>query len=317
MPIEAFDLDKLPAHLRVTFAVESADGSEIARGKDLGALQHRLAAPARRAVARAVAGELERTGLRAWPEDLDVLPRVVERTVDGRAVRGFPGFVDAGGAVNLRVFATSAERDGMLGPGTRRLLRLSLASPVKAVERQLSPQTRLALGANPDGSLTALLEDCADAAADTLMPGPVWTRDEFATLRDRVGANMVSTTADIAGRVQEVVAAARELHLLLPGQPPPAQADAIADIRAQRDRLVPPGFVTATGRTHLADLARYLTAIRRRLERLPHGSTRTESGCGGCAPSSAPTTNCGTRCQPLGGRRTTSATLRGRSRNCG
>ncbi|BBZ69820.1 ATP-dependent RNA helicase HrpA [Mycobacterium paraseoulense] len=271
VPIEAFDLDKLPAHLRVTFAVESADGSEIARGKDLGALQHRLAAPARRAVARAVAGELERTGLRAWPEDLDVLPRVVERTVDGRAVRGFPGFVDAGGAVNLRVFATSAERDGMLGPGTRRLLRLSLASPVKAVERQLSPQTRLALGANPDGSLTALLEDCADAAADTLMPGPVWTRDEFATLRDRVGANMVSTTADIAGRVQEVVAAARELHLLLPGQPPPAQADAIADIRAQRDRLVPPGFVTATGRTHLADLARYLTAIRRRLERLPHG----------------------------------------------
>ena len=34
---------------------------------------------------------------------------------------------------------------------------------------------------------------------------------------------------------------------------------------------MPPGFVTGTGRAHLADLARYLTAIRRRLERLPHG----------------------------------------------
>ncbi|BBY01125.1 ATP-dependent RNA helicase HrpA [Mycobacterium seoulense] len=271
VPIEAFDLDKLPAHLRVTFAVESTDGSEIARGKDLGALQHRLAAPARQAVARTVAGELERSGLRAWPEDLGVLPRVVERTVDGRAVRGFPGFVDAGHAVDLRVFATSAERDGMLGSGTRRLLRLSVASPVKAVERQLSPRTRLALGANPDGSLTALLEDCADAGADTLMPGPVWTRDEFATLRDRVGSNLVSTTADIAGRVEEVLAATREVQLLLPGQPPHAQADAIADIRAQLDRLLPPGFVTTTGRAHLADLTRYLTAIRRRLERLPHG----------------------------------------------
>ena len=53
VPIDAFDLDKLPAHLRVTFAVESADGTEIARGKDLGALQERLAAPARRAVADA------------------------------------------------------------------------------------------------------------------------------------------------------------------------------------------------------------------------------------------------------------------------
>ena len=51
VPIDAFDLDKLPAHLRVTFAVESADGAEIARGKDLGALQEQLATPAQRAVA--------------------------------------------------------------------------------------------------------------------------------------------------------------------------------------------------------------------------------------------------------------------------
>jgi len=35
--------------------------------------------------------------------------------------------------------------------------------------------------------------------------------------------------------------------------------------------LVPPGFVTATGAAHLGDLARYLTAIGRRLERLPQG----------------------------------------------
>ncbi|ORV64304.1 ATP-dependent RNA helicase HrpA [Mycobacterium europaeum] len=271
VPLDAFDLDKLPAHLRVTFAVESADGSEIARGKNLDALQQRLAAPARRAVAGAVAAGLERTGLRGWPADLDALPRVVERTVDGRAVRGFPGFVDAGGAVDLRVFATSLERDQLLGPGLRRLVRLSVASPAKAVERQLSPRTRLILGSSPDGSLAALLEDCADAAADTLITGPVWTRDEFDTLRERVRGHLVSATADIAARVEQVLAAAQEVQLLLPGQPPPPQTDAIADVRAQLDRLLPPGFVTATGRAHLADLTRYLGAIRRRLERLPHG----------------------------------------------
>lgn len=271
VPVDAFDVDKLPAHLRVTFAVESADGSELARGKDLGALQQRLAAPARRAVAQVVAGELERTGLRGWPDDLDALPRVVERTVDGRAVQGFPGFVDAGGVVDLRVFATSAERDSALAAGMRRLVRLSLASPVKAVERQLSPRTRLVLGANPDGSLTALLEDCADAAADALTSEPVWTRDEFAALRDRVGKALVSATADVVGRVEQVLAAAQEVQLLLPGRPPPPQADAIADVHAQLDRLLPTGFVTATGRAHLADLTRYLTAIRRRLDRLPHG----------------------------------------------
>ena len=269
VPIDAFDLNKLPPHLRVTFPVESADGTEVARGKDLEALQERLATTARDAVAHAVASELERTGLRAWPDDLDELPQVVERTVGGRPVRGFPAFIDAGTAVEVRIFATSVEQARATGPGTRRLLRLTVASPVKAVERQLDPRTRLTLGANPDGSLSALLDDCADAATAALAPDPVWTRDQFDGVRDRVADRLVSTTLDIVGRVHDVLSAAHEVRLLLPAQPPPAQADAIADVRAQLDRLLRPGFVSATGRAHLADLVRYITAIGRRLERLP------------------------------------------------
>ena len=68
-----------------------------------------------------------------------------------------------------------------------------------------------------------------------------------------------------------MLAAAHDVQVALPATPPPAQADAIADIRAQLDRLMPAGFVTATGAAHLGDLTRYLTAIGRRLERLPQG----------------------------------------------
>jgi ATP-dependent helicase HrpA len=270
VPIDAFDLDKLPAHLRVTFAVESADGGEVARGKDLTALQQRLTTSTRQAVAHAVAGDLERKTLRAWPDDLDELPRVVESTVEGRTVRGFPAFVDTGEAVDLRVYATPVEQQTAMGPGTRRLVRQSVTSPVKTIERQMDTRTRLTLGTNPDGSLSALLDDCADAAADVLVPEPVWTRNEFAALRKRVGETLVSTTLDMVGRVEQVLAAAQQVQLLLPAQPPPAQADAVADVRAQLDRLLPPGFVAAAGRARLTDLARYLTAIHRRLERLPH-----------------------------------------------
>lgn len=271
VPIDAFDLEKLPPHLRVTFAVESADGAEVARGKDLQELQERLTAPARRAVAHAVAGELERTGMRDWPDDLDELPRVIEREVEGRTVRGFPAFVDTGGAVDLRVFATPDEQADAMRPALRRLVRLSVASPVKVLARQLDPRTRLTLGANPDGDLPALLEDCADAAADALMPAPVWTRGEFAALRERVGKTLAPMTAEIVRGVERVLAAAQEVQLLLPADPAPAQSEAIEDVRAQLDRLLPPGFVTATGRAHFADLTRYLLAIRRRLDGLAHG----------------------------------------------
>lgn len=269
VPIDAFDLDKLPSHLRVTFAVENADGAELARGKDLDALQQQLAAPVRRAVSEAV-GELERTGLRSWPEDLDVLPRTVERTIGGHRVRGYPALVDEESAVDVRVFATAAEQQAAMGPGTRRLLRLAVPSPLKGVERQLQPRSRLLLGANPDGSLQALLEDCADAATDVLAPTPAWARDEFTALRDRVAAGLVHTTAGIVTRVEAVLTAAHDVQVALPSSPSAAQADAIADIRAQLERLLPRCFVTATGAAQLSDLSRYLVAIGRRLERLPH-----------------------------------------------
>jgi ATP-dependent helicase HrpA len=270
VPIEEFDLDKLPAHLRVTFVVESAEGRELGRGKDLDALQERLAAPARTAVAEAVADGLERSGLRGWPGDLAELPRTVERRVGGRTVRGFPALTDAGGGVDVRVFATEAEQATAMGSGTRRLLRLATPSPVKAVERALDPRARLALSTNPDGSLAALLEDCADAAADLLVSAPAWNRADFTALRDRVAGALTDTTLDVVARVQKVLDAAQGARLAVPDKPPPAQADAIADVRAQVERLLPVGFVTATGVAHLADLTRYLTAIARRLERLPH-----------------------------------------------
>jgi ATP-dependent helicase HrpA len=84
VPLEAFDLDRLPPHLRVTFAVEDASGNVLAQGKDLPALQAGLAGEVQRAVTASVAAELARSGLREWPEDLAELPRTVERTSASR-----------------------------------------------------------------------------------------------------------------------------------------------------------------------------------------------------------------------------------------
>ncbi|MEZ0052624.1 ATP-dependent helicase HrpA [Mycobacterium sp. MAA66] len=270
VPIDAFDLSKVPDHLRVTFAVQSG-GKEVARGKDLAALHEKLAGSVRQAVAGAVAGDLQRTGLPSWPDDLIELPRFVENTSGGHTVRGFPALVDTGAAVDIRVFPTQAEQSAAMGAGMRRLLRLAVPSPAKAVERGLNPRTRLALSTNPDGSLAALLEDCADAAVALLAPKPVWTAADFGALRQQVSAKLGSSTMDVVGRVERVLTAAHAAQVGLPDKPTAAQADAVADVHAQLAALLPKGFVAATGVAHLADLTRYLTAIGRRLERLPQG----------------------------------------------
>ncbi len=269
VPIDAFDLDKLPAHLRVTFAVEDQRGEVVARGKNLTALQEQLAAPVRRAVAAAVGTELERDGLHDWPEDLPELVQVVERRAGEHTVRGFPALVDAGDQVGVRVFASAGEQAAAMRGGLRRLLRLAVTSPGKAVERSLSTRARLVLGANPDGSLAALLDDCADAAVDSIVGRTLpWTRAAFLELRDRTATEIIPSTIDMVNRVERVLAAAHEVRRALPDRPPPAQLDAIEDIRAQFRRLLPTGFVARAGRDRLADLARYMTALARRLERL-------------------------------------------------
>ena len=48
-------------------------------------------------------------------------------------------------------------------------------------------------------------------------------------------------------KTHELLSAGRDAEVALPQPPPAAQAEAVADIRAQLDRLLPRGFVAATG----------------------------------------------------------------------
>ncbi|WP_159810384.1 ATP-dependent RNA helicase HrpA, partial [Cellulomonas citrea] len=54
VPPDAFDDDRLPAHLRMTFLVEDSAGRVLDQGKDLAVLQRRLAGKAQQAVSSAV-----------------------------------------------------------------------------------------------------------------------------------------------------------------------------------------------------------------------------------------------------------------------
>ena len=65
-----------------------------------------------------------------------------------------------------------------------------------------------------------------------------------------------------------------------PGIMPPNYGETLSD--AQVDALVYPGFVAATGRARLPDLARYLEAAQRRLDRMADNRLavpRTATSC--------------------------------------
>ena len=277
VPRAEFDLDRLPPHLRIGFAVVGPGQQVMARGHDLGALQAQLAEPLRQAVASAVAPELERDGLHDWPADLAGLPRAVEQARSGHVVRGYPALVDGGpvddeGGVAIRVFATESEQASAMSSGTRRLLRLALGTPARTATAGLSTRARLVLGVNPDGGLAELVADCADAAVDQLVAaagGPAWDAEGFAVLREHIRAVLPEAIRRILLDVEQALGAAHDVRAALSDRPPAALAPAVADIRAQFRALLPRGFVTANGAARLRDITRYLKAMSRRLDRLP------------------------------------------------
>ncbi len=164
LPVAAsdFEVERVPAHLLVTFSVDGPDGRPVATGKDLEAVRDAATPQLRRQVSRAGSG-VERAGLTAFPDA--GVPDSFE-SADG--IQGFPALVDTGTAVNLRVLPTRAEAEAEHRLGVRRLLLLGITPPWKQILSRLSNTQKLALGHNPHGSVPALLDDCLAAAVDAI-----------------------------------------------------------------------------------------------------------------------------------------------------
>ncbi len=269
-----WQLDRLPPHLRPTFAVQDDTGSIIATGKDLGELRRRLAPQVQAAVASA-GGDLERTGLTGWPGGS--IPRTVERTVATGVITGYPALVDEMVSVALRVLASPAEQEVAMWAGTRRLLLLTTASPLKAISGRLGTRAKLVLSSYPYASVAQLLADCHSAAIDQLMVaggGPAWDDGSFTKLAEAVRNGVAGATGDIVNAVEQIVADAADVAALLNRPAPAAVAEARDDVRTQLSSLVGAGFVAASGATRLADLRRYVRAMKRRLEQVAADPTR-------------------------------------------
>ncbi|KMS74464.1 ATP-dependent helicase [Streptomyces viridochromogenes] len=274
-----FDWSKVPDHLRITFRIVDERRRKLAEDKDLEALKLRLKPKARQALSQAAAatasrqgGEsLERTGLTDWT--IGALTRVFETRRAGQPVKAYPALVDDGDTVSVRLFDTEAEQQQAMWKGTRRLILRNIpVNPAKFASEKLTNPQKLALSANPHGSIQALFDDCAMAAADKLIGdfgGPAWDEESYRKLYDKVRAEIVDTTVRTVGQVQQVLAAWQAAERRLKAARSPALLANLTDVRKQLDALVKPGFVTAAGLRRLPDLMRYLIAVDRRLQQMP------------------------------------------------
>lgn len=309
-----WDEDRLPAHLRMTFRVhDDRRGAPVVldESKDLVALQRRLAARTEDALrvavrsavrdaarerpepgaaeggARAAAeapaaadpratlgADVERSGLRTWPDDLPELPERIEATgPGGHLVRAYPSLVDEGGSVAVRMQPDAVTQSVRHRLGLRRLLVLDLGLATPRVTSRWSGTQALTLAASPYRSTDALVLDVQLAAIDALLdehlagaPATV-VRDAAryaaarAWVRDRLEDRVHAVVVDVVG----VLTAARDLDAAVRASTSLALLATLQDVREDAARLVDDGFVARTGATRLPHLVRYLRAAQHRI----------------------------------------------------
>jgi ATP-dependent helicase HrpA len=269
VPEDAWDVTKVPEHLRPTFRVVDDDGSEVGVGKDLEALKQPLRPAFDRAM-REVADEsgVTVTGQTTWT--FGTIEPSFTRTRAGHEVRGFPALEDEGSSVGLRVAASAEEQEARHRLGVRRLLLLAVPSPTPALLRGLDNAAKLGLAASPYPDVRALLDDCVTAAAGDLVDRhpPVRDRDAFEALVTLARADLAPGAEAVLQLVLRVLAEWRPVDKALHGRVEMARLPAMNDLRGQLERLVAPGFVADAGVDALRHYPRYLKAMTLRIERL-------------------------------------------------
>lgn len=272
----AFDVARVPAHLRITFSVEGPDGACLALGKDLDVLRQQLSAQVRLAVAQ-TAPDIERVGLTAWT--FGDLPPVVESTRGGHVVRGFPALLDDTDSVSIRVFTNSQLQERAMRAGLRRLLLLTVPLSRQAIGREISNAALLAIGRSASVKLGGLADDCITAAADEVIAthgSLVWNAVDFEMLQRSARAHLRDIATNSLSMVGQIFVASATVEAMLARLITPALAPSVSDMRAQLARLLRPGFVTATSTARLADVLRYVRAIERRVEKVTSDPVRDQ-----------------------------------------
>ncbi|MFE7778256.1 ATP-dependent RNA helicase HrpA [Streptomyces sp. NPDC057445] len=274
-----FDLGRVPDHLKITFRIIDERRRTLAEDKDLETLRLRLRPKARQALSQAAAATaersggaaVERTGLTDWT--IGALTKVFETRRAGQPVKAYPALVDEGASVAVRLFDTEAEQAQAMSQGTRRLIMLNIpVNPAKFASDRLTNQQKLALSSNPHGSVQALFDDCATAAADKLIAdhgGPAWDEESFRKLYDKVRTDLVDLTVRTVDQVGQILAAWQACERRLKSTTSPVLVSNVQDVQRQLAALMPAGFVTRTGLRRLPDLMRYLVAVDRRLQQMP------------------------------------------------
>jgi len=262
-----------PEHLRLRLEVTDEAGEVIAAGRDLEGLRAEVGAAA--PAAAAAPGEARPTLHRDW--DFGELPGVQAEISGGLRLERFPALADRENGVTVEYASDEAEAATVHAGGVLRLLCLALPQQEKLLRGKLTADRRLQLAWAGVGGAGELAEDFVAAAFGRAFPrerrATARNRSDYEALLQSGRSELVAAGEALAALLGEILEA-RRLAAAAAANLPERLDDVRAEIDAQLEGLVYPGFLSATPAQRLESLPRYLRAAELRASRLPAGADR-------------------------------------------
>jgi len=259
---------EVPDHLRMRFRLVDADGDTLAVSRDLERLKADHSAVAATSFSSRANFDIERDGIVKW--DFGDLPERVSLGTGDGALTGFPALVDMTETCAVRVFDSPQKARRLTRLGLRRLAMLELPGLRRMLARKLPGIEKICLLYSSIGSCDALKEDISTAALDASLGGTedtVRSEGAFANLKQTLKSQLPREAASICQTLETLLADWQKTRTLLTEVAQQIPKETVDDVTGQMNELVYTGFVAKTSRENLAELSRYLKAIRHRLDR--------------------------------------------------
>ncbi|MGR9086650.1 MAG: ATP-dependent RNA helicase HrpA [Gammaproteobacteria bacterium] len=282
IPLNAWNPDQLPDHLKMNFRVIDDQGKLLDYGRDLKALQAKYAVTAGDSFDQFAADELNYTGCIQWA--FDDLPETWQFSLKGQSFVGYPAIVDEGDAVGVRIFDTERKAARQHQAGLIRLYQLQLRKECAYVLKNL-PQTaavELAYHRLPKHGIIQY-QPSGSYKDDMLyrILGSVFVEDRSIRSREAFDRNLREHKGSLMTVAQEAGKIVLEIMTLHAGIKKQLQrlnaGDPLAkDISQQLDFLIYAGFIRNTPYHQLKAIPRYLKAIAYRLDRFSNDPQKNQ-----------------------------------------
>ncbi len=273
---DLFRPENAPRHLRFLIEVVDERRSVVAEGRVLANLQAELGVRARAALkAPAPDGVTdrawERVGLTQW--DFGELPPFVMRRVLGTTLRAYPGIVDNGSSVDLRLLESSAAAEAASREGVRRLFTLAARRELSISPRLprplASPDGATQTGAFRDAFQTRLLARIVDGAFALEEGSPLPRTKAAFEAQLKAGIPRLEGLFRLWSESLSIASVEldKTLAALKSAAKHPSGRAAILDLHSQIEALFPPDLLAWIPLARLEHYPRYLRAAQTRLTR--------------------------------------------------